>query len=87
MIRLYFVDIAFQLTELFQIEIDAAIYTDQFTCYFGIWTKQRMVRSAPFKSFLASEKVKVLNNPPNLSDLSPYDFFLFAKAQENAFWK
>ena len=25
--------IAFQLTELFQIEIDAVIYTDQFTCY------------------------------------------------------
>ena len=29
----YFVQIAFQLTELFQIEIDAVIYTDQFTCY------------------------------------------------------
>ena len=28
-----FVQIAFQLTELFQIEIDAVIYTDQFTCY------------------------------------------------------
>ena len=25
--------IAFQLTELFQIEIDTVIYTDQFTCY------------------------------------------------------
>ena len=33
MIPLYFVQIAFQLTELFQIEIDAVIYTDQFTCY------------------------------------------------------
>ena len=33
MIPLYFVQIAFQLTELFQIEIDAVIYTAQFTCY------------------------------------------------------
>ena len=30
MIPIYFVQIAFQLTELFQIEIDAVIYTDQF---------------------------------------------------------
>ena len=27
------------------------------------------------KSFLASEKVKVLNHPPYSPDLSPYDFF------------
>ena len=33
MIPVYFVQTAFQLTELFQIEIDAVIYTDQFTCY------------------------------------------------------
>ena len=32
--------IAFQLTELFQIEIDAVIYTDQFTCYIGTWTRR-----------------------------------------------
>ena len=32
-IPVYFVQIAFQMTELFQIEIDAVIYTDQFTCY------------------------------------------------------
>ena len=25
--------ISFQLTKLFQIEIDVVIYTDQFTCY------------------------------------------------------
>ena len=25
------------MTELFQIEIDAVIYTDQFTCYIGTW--------------------------------------------------
>ena len=31
MIPVYFVQIAFQLIELFQIEIDAVIYTDQFT--------------------------------------------------------
>ena len=33
MIPVYFVQIAFQLTELFQIETDAVIYTDQFTFY------------------------------------------------------
>ena len=48
MIPLYFVQIAFQLTELFQIEIDAVIYTDQFTGYIGTLTQQRMVRSPPF---------------------------------------
>ena len=35
----YFVQIASQLTELFHIEIDAVMYTDQFTCYIGTWTK------------------------------------------------
>ena len=24
----------------FQIEMDAVIYTDQFTCYIGTWTKR-----------------------------------------------
>ena len=32
--------IAFQLTELFQIEIDAVIYTDKFTYYIGTWTRR-----------------------------------------------
>ena len=32
--------IAFQMTELFQIETDAIIYTDQFTCYIGTWTRR-----------------------------------------------
>ena len=41
MIPLYFVQIAFQLTELFQIEIDAVKYTDQFTCYIGTWTSRQ----------------------------------------------
>ena len=31
------------------------------------------------KSFLASEKVKVLNHPPYSPDLSPCDFFLFSR--------
>ena len=39
-IPFYFVKIAFQLTELFQIETDAVIYTDQFTCYIGTWTRR-----------------------------------------------
>ena len=50
-----------------------------------------MVRSPPLhdnasshkcevvKSFLASEKVKVLNHPPYSPDLSPCDFFLFPR--------
>ena len=50
-----------------------------------------MVRSPPLydnasshkcevvKTFLASEKVKVLNHPPYSPDLSPYDFFLFPR--------
>ena len=89
MIPVYFVQIAFQLTELFQIEIDAVIYTDQFTCYIGTWTKQRCSgvhllhdnasshKCEVVKYFLASEKLKVLNHPPYSSDLSPCDFFLF----------
>ena len=40
MIPVYFEQIAFQLTELFQFEIDTVIYTDQFTCYIGTWTRR-----------------------------------------------
>ena len=32
--------------------------------------------------FLASEKVKVLNHPPYLHDLSPRDFFLFQRLKK-----
>ena len=39
-IPVHFMQIAFQLTELFQIEIDAVIYTDQFICYIGTWTRR-----------------------------------------------
>ena len=34
------------------------------------------------KSFLASEKVKVLNHPPFSPDLSPCDFFLFPRLKK-----
>ena len=34
------------------------------------------------KSFLASEKVKVLNLPPYSPDLSPCDFFLFPRLKK-----
>ena len=40
MIPVYVMQIAVQLTELFQIEIDAVIYTDQFTCYIGTWSRR-----------------------------------------------
>ena len=39
------------------------------------------------KSFLASEKVKVLNHPPYSPDLSPCDFFFISKALRKCFWK
>ena len=37
--------IAFQLTELFQTEIDAVIYTDQFACYIGYMDQKTEIRS------------------------------------------
>ena len=43
---------AFQLIELFQIEIGAVIYTDQFTCYIGTWTRRLIfvaILNAAFK--------------------------------------
>ena len=81
--------IAFQLTELFQIEIDAVIYTDQFTCYNKKrpskgWSGVHLLhdnassyKCEVVKFFLASEKVKILNNPPYSPNLSPCDFFYF----------
>ena len=83
--------IAFQLTELFQIEIDAVIYTDQFTCYIGTWTRRGWSgvhllhdnasshKCEVVKSFLASEKVNDLNHPPYSPDLSLCNFFLFPR--------
>ena len=81
--------IAFQLTELFQIEINAFIYTDQFTCYNKKrpskgWSGVHLLhdnasshKCEAVKSYLASEKVKVLNHLPYSPDLSPCDFFYF----------
>ena len=40
------------------------------------------VLSCEVKSFLASEKVKVLNHPPYSPDLSPCDFFLFPRLKK-----
>ena len=37
------------------------------------------------KSFLVSEKVKVLNHPPYSPNLSPCDFFLFPRLKK--IWK
>ena len=34
------------------------------------------------KSFLASEKMEVLNHPPNSPDLSPCNFFLFPRLKK-----
>ena len=92
MIPVYFVQIAFKLTKLFEIETDAVIYTDQFTCYNKKrpskgWSGVHLLhdnasshKCEVVKSFLASEKVKVLNHPPYLPDLSPCDFFFISKA-------
>ena len=85
--------IAFQLTELFQTEIDAVIYTDQFTCYNKKrpskgWSVHLLHDNASshkcevVKSFLAYEKVKVLNHLPYSPDLSPCDFFLFPRLKK-----
>ena len=93
-IPVYFVQIAFELTELFQIEIDAVIHTDQFTCcnkkrpskgWSGVHLLHDNVSSHKYevvKSFLASEKVRVLNHPPYPPDLSPCDFFLFPRLKK-----
>ena len=90
----YFVQIAFQLTELFQTEIDAIIYTAQFTCYIEHgpskgWSGVHLLhdnasshKCEVVKSFLASEKVKVLNHLPYSPDLSPCDFFLFPRLKK-----
>ena len=93
-IPVYFVQIAFQLTELFQIEIDEVIYTDQFTCYkkkqlSQKWSGVHLLhdnasshKCEVVKSFLASKKVKVLNHPTYSPDLSPCDFCLFPRLKK-----
>ena len=86
--------IAIQLTELFQIEIDAVINTDQFTCYNKKrpgkgWSGVHLLHdNASFhkckvgKSFVASEKGEVLNYPPYSPDLNPCDFILFRRLKK-----
>ena len=86
--------IAFQLTELFETEIDAVIYTDQITCYNKKrpskgWSGVHLLhdnasshKCEVVKSFLASEKVKVLKHPPYSPDLNPCDFFLFPRLKK-----
>ena len=71
-------------------EIDAVIYTDQFTCY----NKKRPSKgrsgvhhlhenaSSHKCEVVKSEKVKVLNHPPYSPDLIPYDFFLFPRLKK-----
>ena len=89
---------AFQLTELFQIEIDAVIYTDQFTCYIKKrpskgWSGVHLLhdnasshKCEVVRSFLASENVKVLNHPSYSPDLSLCDFFfLFPRLKKMLF--
>ena len=69
-------------------------YTDQFTCYNKKrpskgWSGVHLFHDNAFshkcevvKSFLASEKVKVLNHLPYLPDLSLCDFFLFPRLKK-----
>ena len=96
-IPVYFVQIAFQLTELFQIELDAVIYTDQFTRYNKKrpnkgWSGVHLLhdntssyKCEVHKSFLASEKVELLNHPTYSPDWSPCDFFLFPRLKKMVF--
>ena len=86
--------IAFQLNELFQTEIDAVINTDQFTCYNKKrpskgWSGVHLLhdnasshKCEAVKSFLASGKVKVLNHPPYSPDPSLCDCFLFPRLKK-----
>ena len=82
------------MTDVFQIEIDAVINTDQFTCYNKKrpskgWSGVHLLhdnasshKCEVVQSFLASEKVKVLNHLPYSPDLRPYDFFLFPRLKK-----
>ena len=83
----------FPTDRVIQTEIDAVIYTDQFTCYNKKqpskgWSGVHLLHDnasshkCEVKSFLASEKVKVLNHPPYSPDLSPCDFFLFPRLKK-----
>ena len=70
------------------------MYTDQFTCFNKKrpskgWSGGHVLLDNAFshkcevvKSFLASEKLKVLNHLPYSPDLSPCDFFLFPRLKK-----
>ena len=71
----------------------SVICTDQFTCYNKKrpskgWLVHLLHDNASshkcevVKSFLASEKVTVVNHPPYSPDLSPCDFFLFPRLKK-----
>ena len=83
---------ALQLTELFQTEKDAVIYTvlkkvKEFynkkrpsKGWSGVHVLHDNASSHKFEVvFLASEKVKVLNHPLYSPAMSPCDFFFFSK--------
>ena len=83
--------IAFQLTELFQIEIDAVIYTDQFTCYIGTWTR-RLKFVAVLNAALGLINSKQIFNelygiygPQNISVCTVFRWFKACKAGKFSF--
>ena len=45
-------------------------------------TTPPLIKCEVVKSFVASEKVKVLNHPPYSPDLRPCDFFLFQRLKK-----
>ena len=67
--------LSYTLTNLLvTIRNDQAKDGQESTCY--------MTTREVVKSFLASEKLKVLNHPPYSADLSPCDFFLFPRLKK-----
>ena len=80
--------IAFQLTELFQIKLDAVIYTDQFTCY-------NKKRSSSFKNgnffqictvcFLKTAYHKRKEFAPTGSKFFPFMTGPFSEGRQNNF--
>ena len=93
MLNSYFVQIAFQLTELFQIEIDAVLYTDQFTCYNKKrpskgWSGVHLLHDnasshkCEVEVFFGFQIGESFNHPPYSPDPSPCDFFLFPRLKK-----
>ena len=86
----FLVQIAFQLTELFQTEIDAVIYTDQFTCYTGTWTRRLKF---VFKLRLNIDSKQILNElfgiygPQTISMRTVFRWVKAFKAREIFCWR